>query len=359
MWFSTGNEASSISKQFLNGDRLVMTTNSRIATSGSLGYPYDAVLQLAVSDNLIDWSYVGLPIGSRWVAGGFGNGRYIIFGWIFTDNPEGSASISAYSDDGVTWKVGPRFESRIFFNYRSPQLTSNSIIYGNNVFVAPTANVVLYSTDGASWQSTPTIHPSNQIPQERAFGNGIFIYKTSDNALTYYTSTNGISWTTRSFPSVPNAFYSSSFSGISDITFNGGVFIAMIGSEKRISNNREMAILKSTDGINWSVIPSLTLPAGVDIQNFSSVSIDDSGTYAFFAGFPNGYRLHIPTNSWQTSDSNHYSTAISGFSNGKFFTISGTSIATSLDGLSWTRYPNVFPWTDPYEQMLVLDGQHP
>jgi hypothetical protein len=363
MWFSAGSEASSTSKVFLEGERLVILENKDLAKNSNRAvswYRGNPVSQLMAASSLTSWSLSGVPTGATWEAAGFGNGRFVAIGSIYADENDdpiyGSVvNISIYSDDGINWKVGPTLGSRKNWNYNTITVqTSNSILYGNEKFVVISSSEILSSTDGITWQSSSSPHPSGQSPIHWAFGNGLFVYKTGSSNHTYYTSTDGISWTTRTFPSFSGVLLDSN-GGYNDITFNGGVFMTTTSFK---SASWDISTLKSTDGINWTRVPSPAIPAGETSLSFLSITINDSGTYAFFNGqYNGGYRLHIPTNTWQISNNQHYSTRNSGFFKGNFFCISGRDISISSDGLTWTRTLNALP-IEATQAILISGGSY-
>ena len=79
-----------------------------------------------------------------------------------------------------------------------------SITYGNGTFVAVAtapSSTAASSTDGITW-ATRTM-PSSSIWQSVTYGNGIFVAITY-NSATAAISTDGITWTTRTLPSSQN-----------------------------------------------------------------------------------------------------------------------------------------------------------
>jgi uncharacterized delta-60 repeat protein len=344
MWFSAGSEASSVSKVFPEGRILSLLGNNSIpknSGTASPGYRNNATLQLGTTSSLDDWSVSGIPTGAVWKIGGFGNSRFVAIGSIFSEYEEeplygDRVDISIYSDDGIKWNIGPVIGAQRVWNwFAGTSSPSNGIMYGNGKFIALSSSGILHSTDGVNWQSSAAVHPSNQTPIYMAFGNGIFVYKTAQQNHTYYTSTDGISWTTRSFPSFSGVLLNS-ISGYVDIAFNGGIFMTSTGFK---SETWDMSILKSEDGINWTRVPSPPIPADLTSFGVNSIIIDDAGKYAFLGG----YRLIILQNIWQLSNRQHYATNYSGYFKNKFFSISGKNVSTSSDGLTWTRFLDALP----------------
>jgi hypothetical protein len=347
MWFSTGVASSSISRKPIPSPRVALVSHRFIFinnTTASTVHRNKPMLSVAISNNLSNWFRQALPSGAFWKIGGFGNGRYVLIGGIFASFEESQVlgsnrmDISVYSDDGINWHSGGIVGPARRFTYFEPQITNNSILYGNGKFVAPSGSGIFSSTDGIAWTSSPS--PTTSLPDIMQFGNGLFLIKPNLGD-TYYTSTDAVSWTTRSLPS-----FSGAQSGMTSLDFKNGLFL---GSTSFKSSSLDLKILKSTDGISWTRISSPPIPSGSSSLSIASVSINDNSTLAFFNGQSNGaYVLNLTNNSWTLSDQQNYNQSRSGFSNNLFFTIGGEGgsqmrISTSPNGIQWTRSSDILP----------------
>jgi hypothetical protein len=115
-----------------------------------------------------------------------------------------------------------------------------ALIYANNKFVALSSNNnttksnLLTSSDGKTWTLTAEALPVLSYTNI-AYGSGLFVtFPTGSNS--YYTSSDGITWTART----SNGFFSAYWTGLA---FGAGTFVA-------VSQNNTK-ILRSTNGINW------------------------------------------------------------------------------------------------------------
>ena len=160
--------------------------------------------------------------GSYWLDIAYGNGMYVM-----TYN-SGNTGTIAYSTDLENWT-----EKNIgsFTPYR--------IAYGNGKFVIICNNstTTAYSTDGINWTVKTGAMDTNINCQTLRYGNNLFITAGGDFGVsTYYTSSDGISWTKRSFPISRGICYS--------VKYRNNYWYAVFSEEYRI--------LRSSDGINWN-----------------------------------------------------------------------------------------------------------
>ena len=105
--------------------------------------------------------------------------------------------------------------------------------YYNNLYVSA-FNGLYYSTDLYAQTWTPIYTVGNQIAYCTNV-NGTFVVLNNTAGINYYTSTNGINWTTRSLPSSVTVL------GISYT--NGFLYVSSSGK-----------LFRTSDGINWTTI---------------------------------------------------------------------------------------------------------
>jgi hypothetical protein len=171
-----------------------------------------------------------------------------------------------------------------------------------------------------------------------AYGNGIIV--NIGLQTTYYTSTDGLAWTSRTFPTATTI----------SISFAGGLFFA---GQRVDANTGTNALYTSPDGITWTL---RTLPTGQNlITNVVYASGIGGGTYVANSISTTTYNpsnvIHSSTNgtSWtaRTLPSSAFWGSVAATST-RFVVvafcvgnlnsaISTTSIAaTSTDGTNWT-----------------------
>jgi hypothetical protein len=200
----------------------------------------------------------------------FGNGRYVaggLYGTVWTSldglnwtNPAPDLGVSANDPavvvafgNGVFVGVsGPQahvLTSPDGLNWTAQELTTNTsfsiysadVTYGNGRFVAVFDSLVATSADGTNWISAPVQNPIYTV----AAGNGKFV-ALGNSAIA--VSTNGLDWTYQS---------SSAFSGLADVTFGAGFFVA-VGYDYTYRSGHESPIWVSPDGTHWSKRASWT-----------------------------------------------------------------------------------------------------
>lgn len=145
----------------------------------------------------------------------------------------------------------------------SPVLNPGPVVFGNGVYVSrPSSGTYYYSTDGINWTS------KSGVRSIYCFGAGKFIGRSGDN---FFYSTDGINWTPTSantygaccYSDGKFVFYGPRTSGYSidgvnwvvntnqneenymAVMYGNGVFVA-------IPNSPTAPIMYSTDGINWN-----------------------------------------------------------------------------------------------------------
>jgi hypothetical protein len=175
---------------------------------------------------------------------------------------------SSSSTDGATW-VGNTLGTFSTYTTGVPQ-----IIYGNGKYVTHDGTgVIKYSNDGNIWFNTGLL--GNAV-YSGAFGNNTYVLAGFGGAIK--TSTDAITWTTRTSPTSTTTIYSlyyinsifilyGSFSGsqiytsTDAITWTGraGVITSSVGAVGLLSYNSKIysfaatnEIKNSTDGITWT-----------------------------------------------------------------------------------------------------------
>lgn len=177
--------------------------------------------------------------GVSWTTGtvtnGVQNGRFS--GPLTTDGTNGSSTVALQSvnvnqlqvarttDGGNTW-TGGSLQGASNFN-------GLQIAYGgsNNWAYCGELSELGYSSDGINFSRVST--PSGNAGAVFG-GGGLFFFRSDTAGTTYYTSTNGSSWTSRTFP----------ITGPINFGWSGTRWIAV--------ENTGTATYWSTDGINWT-----------------------------------------------------------------------------------------------------------
>jgi hypothetical protein len=266
----------------------------------------------------------------------------------------GSSTISE-STDGITWA-----QSTVPYS----QYYSYSIYDQNKFVVYAYPNVILSSTDGSTW--TRSLLPESLSWSAPTFGNNTFVMSAGDSMTTSAaSSTNGITWTTRTLPAggqnyvyfVNNIFlnigagdYNSdrtaaatSTDGITWTTrtmpaskrwraaaYGNSVYVA--------TTNYSTSAATSTDGITWTL---RTVPAfpGSATPSYNALAFGNS----VFVALPFGSTAAITSTdgiTWTQRTlpySGYWSSGSLKFMNGNFVAVSGTTAAIfSTNGITWT-----------------------
>jgi photosystem II stability/assembly factor-like uncharacterized protein len=198
----------------------------------------------------------------------------------------------------------------------------NALTFGDNTYVAAgNSGTLATSTDGITWTTRTSGFGTTDI-FSLTFGNGIFV--AGGNASTLTTSTDGITWTSRSaFPPPPNA------QTIRALTFGNNTYVA--GGDQGVLST-------STDGITWT-----TRTSGFEGTQILSLTF---GNNTYVAGGQSG-KISTSTDgtTWTTRTSEFEFSAIRAltFANG-VFVAGGTTgkISTSTDGTTWTSRTSTF-----------------
>lgn len=115
-------------------------------------------------------------------------------------------------------------------------------------------STVYTSTDGITWSAGQTVTiggiPSGGGLVDLAYGNGIYVAPLE---LGWMTSPDGVAWTARPAPTPVGA----TLTAATGVAFANGVFVASFGSTSTTTS-----VFRSTDGLTWTAVPSLTAFGG-------------------------------------------------------------------------------------------------
>jgi hypothetical protein len=204
--------------------------------------------------------------------------------------------------------------------FPSATKVTGAMSYGAGLFVIGTssdtpslAQSIYTSADGVTWSDIASPSGYSHLANN-AYGNGIFVlcsYYYSDAA----TSTDGVTWTARSFTGLGN--YS--------LFFGDGIFFRPVAYDSRVDT--------STDGINWT---NRSLPSNRTWQRMAW----GNGTYVMQC-MDAAYCLTSPNGTTWTERSmpNIYDGALM-YVGGlfvMFFSGGPSRFATSPDGITWTN----------------------
>lgn len=204
------------------------------------------------------WTSRTIPVTNNWRDCAYGNGI-----WAAVSN-NGTANRVMTSPDGVNWTS------------RTSAADSNwvDIIFAEGRFLAiaggtANPNALMQSTDGITWAVVPGNNLGNSDWQGLAYSSSLDLYVTvaqSDlGAGKIATSSDGITWTTRTEPGARNW---------REVAFGNGVFVAVASAGV---GNR---VMTSSDGITWVLRASTDDTAtwtGVDFSGGLFVACSANG----------------------------------------------------------------------------------
>lgn len=301
-WTSRTLPASVFWSDVVYGDKFVAIAGGGSWFGGSAGTGYTSSTPTsATSTDGITWTPRTMPSSERWSAVTYGNGRYVAI----SGGPTNS-NVAAYSTDGINWTTSAL-----------PQSTTwTSITYGNGIFVAVSRNTIAAtSPDGVTWTertlpSTGSFTISNNstgIPgggwTSVCYGNNLFVLTCSGQGTlgtnVYATSIDGITWTSRTLPSVgwwtKTIYGDNRYLMLSQDAAGGG----SSGRFNSYANN----CLLSTDGLNWTnVITPGTNTNLYDNGRYGSPGRIGTGTYGNGV-FVGSHKVNTPgiRDSWATT----------------------------------------------------------
>ena len=222
----------------------------------------------------------GSPGNQQWVSMATGNNVLV------SVNQNTTTAGTRSTDGGVTWSA-----ITLATNTYYSGVAANGATF---VAVSGTGYINYSTNSGATWSSAGQPLGSNFSFSAIAYGAGVFVAIGSNFVSSnrqYATSTNGSTWTVRTFPGSGGA-------GWSTITFGGGKFVTVGGG----------TWFTSTDGITWTsqtggtAVNSLAYGSGyyvsatypdqvgysTDGLNWTSYTLTPTTGYIRTIGFGNG-----------------------------------------------------------------------
>jgi hypothetical protein len=224
-------------------------------------------------------------------------------------------------------------------------------MYGNSTYVMMLGNAgagsqdifARTSTDGITWTTRSTTHNlAGPLDGLYSSTDGLFVVVGGDNSPNITTSTDGITWQTRTsaFPGNTRA---------QAIAYYGGTYAAGGGT----TGNANGVICTSTNGITWTTRTS----------NFGSAGIwaMAAGNGVFVAGGTAGtLRTSIDSGvTWVTRTSNFGTTHIYdiGYGDGVFIAGGGAGqLRRSTDGITWTTVSSPFTTSEIVNRVRYVDN---
>ena len=234
-------------------------------------------------------------------------------------------------------------------------LSTSSLVdvaFGNGVYVAVGSGSFATSTDGITW--TTRTNPSGLNHTKITFGSGIFVTTATNGtaSTSIYTSTDGITWTARTSPSTgyQGVFFSNSLfvafgSSIVSTSTDGITWTSRTaagswvgcsyGASKFVLVSNGTAAAYSADGTTWTVTTNGIAGASraVNFANDIFVAVGNGGTnYASSSTDGITWTARTAANSLSWQDVK--------FGNGQFIAVAssgtGNRIMSSTDGINWT-----------------------
>jgi hypothetical protein len=276
-------------------------------------------------------------------------------------------------------------------NWTTNQITTNSfglnhVVYGNNIFVA----VGEESDSGGFYTSADGFHWTLQYSEPNSWGLTMNYsaghFAGVGPALGHGAadvSADGTNWTTTLFPN-----YGASVFTPMSITYGHGLYVA-VGSTNNVGS-----IFTSPDGITWTLRGASLSPGGpiADVAygagKFVAIGDNDGLEYTSITGtgiwaksnlpggnkisYANG-RFFVPLTSGSnllSADGINWTLKPTGltntlgavfYRNGIFmakcgFSITGSYLATSTDGINWATYAKPLPGDGTRDANLATDG---
>ena len=199
------------------------------------------------SANGITWTTTTLPSTAQWNGVTTGNGITIVY------DKSNTASNSAVSTNGGTsWTA-----------VTLPAIVGGNIIYSNGHFYLKTESsaFVWRSTDGVTWTTAGSM-TTNWNLANMDYYNNLYVASRTNNEATgssYFTSTNGTTWTQRNWstvlPGTTTPINSGTYSR-GNVVFIKDAWYTIIFAQSVTGVNAAGYIYKTTDGVNWTYVKS-------------------------------------------------------------------------------------------------------
>jgi hypothetical protein len=197
------------------------------------------------------------------------------------------------------------------------------VLYGNGIYVtASDNNNSSVSTNGITWSISTGTTGLNQTVRASAFGAGVFLLTANESRSQLVTSTNGVNWTSRTFPVAANW---------DNVIYAQDKFVAVAGYNGT-------AAATSTNGTTWT---QRTLPAS--FTSMRTEVVYGGGSFVI-VGVGNLAAQSTDAITWTTRTlpvtlaGSRLTGPSAAYGNGVFATISygTTAAASSTDGITWT-----------------------
>jgi hypothetical protein len=292
-------------------------------------------------------SFTGTGASSPIIVSGLSNGTSYTF-TVTATNANGTSTASSASASvspvvpvvGTTWTLGT-FPVSVTQTYKVKGVGPYIVLYIEN------SSTFYITTNGSTWTSKTL--PANMAWIEHY--NGIYLALNnngwSSNNMTYYTSTDLTNWTARTHNNGGDG-------GTLRKVWTEGSSIMMSAT---ISTSTNLAIYRTTDGINWTRFETRAVNNGSTGGNDNRVAPYGS------PGYLNGYYYYLTQNGGYPTGT-MYSTSLSGpwtwiafnapnYNYGEYLTKSDYSVAlTQGNGGSNGQYrvwtvPNSYTYTNP------------
>jgi len=219
------------------------------------------------------------------------------------------------STNGTTWTAaisnGTEFHARV--------------LYGNGIYVvASGSNSSSVSTDGITWSISTGTTGLNQTVRASAFGAGVFLLTANESRSQLVTSTNGVTWTSRTFPIAAHW---------DNVIYAQDKFVAVSGYSSAIAAT-------STNAITWTqrTLPGTFTPIKTEVvygnNSFVIVGLNSN----LVAHSTDAVTWTTQTLPVTLAGSGRLAGPSAAYGNGVFAAISygGTAAASSTNGITWT-----------------------
>lgn len=221
--FSQISSVGSISASSLNHSRAIYANGLFVILGGTALY---------TSTDTTTWTSRLSYTSGNAIAIEYANNKFMVVG---------ANGFIAQSTDGITWTSSTGNASLTTQTlYDVTYMSSTSTWYA---YTTSSPYIIKSTDDGSTWTQVSVTGLGSAGKSIATNGNILVIAGTLS---TFYTSTDGASWTSRS---LPNGFNGNYASGTGKVTYDGTVFFI---SALRSTPTTEIGVLTSSDGITWS-----------------------------------------------------------------------------------------------------------